>query len=155
MGLKLLFFITIQESSNILSDQRLISNFFETISRLKELLIEVVNDGSLTIITLISASFLFSVLLIFAYFRQYRLPKNTANQKIAFNVLCEEIGTDLGSNVYYEVNDFEVQMQLDLARSLIGMKQHKEAEKVLLKINHEMTEAQKSDLKTLKENLDL
>jgi hypothetical protein len=46
-------------------------------------------------------------------------------------------------------------MQLDLATSLIRMKEHKEAKKILVHMRSSMTDAQRSHLEILKSKLSL
>jgi hypothetical protein len=127
------------------NDQRLIDNFIDTVREATSwmyeasfLLVHSVPYGIYIISTIVAL--IFCIFLFRKYINNKRSSASGDNEK----------KEDL---ISFETNDFKVQMQLDLATSLIRMKQYQEAKKILANLNAFMTKAQRSYLEILKSKL--
>jgi hypothetical protein len=142
-----MFYAQTQAPIRTFTDQRLIDNFINTLSGVASSMYEATflltnrsPYGIYLIIIIISLT-----CCVFLFIKYIYKKRSFANSD----------KNDKDDTIRFEANDFEVQMQLDLATSLIRMKEHKEAKKILVHMRSSMTDAQRSHLEILKSKLSL
>ena len=142
-----MFYAQTQAPIRTFTDKRLIDNFINTLSGVASSMYEATflltnrsPYGIYLIIIIISLT-----CCVFLFIKYIYKKRSFANSD----------KNDKDDTIRFEANNFEVQMQLDLATSLIRMKEHKEAKKILVHMRSSMTDAQRSHLEILKSKLSL